>query len=232
VLLNRPAFIGVSLDSDLFCRQWIRSALAYVLSRHAELLFVLGDGLLAFNKCISHHLDGQLVLDLEAAERKISKRTEDIYQLCFSEVRRLPKAEQARVSIHKWAEYCDNRFVEIARTLKIAYSAIESFRDCVHRDVAIHLDGLAENHYPAELHERLCALYVIEETAMIIRITEEHNPYEYYPRQHIQTLTDTYAGKFAAQGLTVEGLVHHPHQRVFSALPLRNGNAEGGGEPL
>jgi hypothetical protein len=59
---------------------------------------------------------------------------------------------------------------------------------------------------------------VIEETAMIIRITEDGDPYEFYPQQHIHTLTEMYADTFVDAGLTVERLTGHVKTRIFSVL--------------
>jgi hypothetical protein len=225
VTIELPAFIGVSLDSDLFSREWIRGAIRQVLTRHSKLLFVLGDGLLAFNKSSRSTGLDEIVLDLAGAEQRITKRAGDVQHLLAGEVRRLDASEQNRIFIRTWADYSDAQFVPIARALDIAYATIAPFRECVDRDVEIHLSRQIQEHYPADIHRRLCALYVLEETAMIIRITEAGYPHEYYPQQHIQTLTAIYAGKFNEHGLSIEKLVHHPRERVFRPLAVETDTA-------
>jgi N-acetyl-anhydromuramyl-L-alanine amidase AmpD len=62
---------------------------------------------------------------------------------------------------------------------------------------------------------------VIEETAMIIRITElGARPFDYYPQAQIQTLERLYTDEFSPFGLTIDNLVGHPKTRVFNSLPL------------
>ena len=214
------AFVGVSLDSNQFSREWIRSAIRYILSRHKTITFVLGSRLLTFNKCTSQDSDGTLRLDLASADTRISKRLDDVQHLLKSEIVRLSRAEQSRVSIRIWDDYADLQFVNAARILSIAYATIDSFRACVDRDVDVHFAQQTPLVPRIDAHRRLSALYVVEETAMIIRITEEGHPYEYYPQHHIHTLTELYEDKFAQWGLRVEDLTGHAKTRVFSSLPL------------
>jgi hypothetical protein len=218
--MEGPAFVGVSLDSTLFSREWVRGAISYIVSRHTSLEFVLGDRLLAFNKTIRQDPKGHLLVDLPGGEARIAKRVSDIYEFLVSEVLRLAEGERSRVSISRWDDHCDARFTNIARVLNIAYSSVRRFKQCVDRDVEAHLFNQINSPHPAEIHRRLCTLYVIEETAMIIRISEWGKPYEYYPQKHIYTLTDIYQDRFADLGLTVEALVGHPRTRLFTPLPL------------
>lgn len=214
------AFVGVSLDSILFSRDWVRSALRYILSKHSGVEFVIGDRLLAFNKSTHRNDDGTLVINLSDAEARIAKRTNDVYQFLVSEVSRLTADEQSRVTISQWDAYSDAHFVNIARILTIAYWTLNRFQQCVDGDVETHLMNLTKSQHPPDVHRRLCALYVIEETAMIIRITESGRPFEYYPQQHINTLTEIYKDSFSEFGLTVESLVGHERRRHFVPLPL------------
>jgi hypothetical protein len=124
------------------------------------------------------------------------------------------------VAISRWDDHSDAQFVNIARVLTIAYSTLKRFQQCVDHDVEAHLINRTESPHSSDLHKRLCVLYVIEETAMIIRITESGKPFEYYPQQHIYTLTEIYNDSFADLGLTVESLVGHARTRYFTPLPL------------
>jgi hypothetical protein len=218
--MQGPAFVGVSLDSTLFSRDWVRKAICYILSQHTSLEFVLGDRLLTFNKSTRQNIDGNRVIDLTDAEARIAKRTGDFHQFLLSEVSRLSEGDRPRVLISKWNDHSDAQFANIARVLSIAYSSIRRFEQCVDRDVEAHLFSQIGSQDPPEIHRRLCALYVIEETAMIIRITESGRPYEYYPQNHIYTLTELYEDRFADFGLTIEALVGHARTRIFSPLPL------------
>jgi hypothetical protein len=218
--MKDAAFVGVSLDSTLFSRDWVRKAICYILSQHVSLELVLGDRLLSFNKSVRLNVTGNVAIALAYAEARIAKRTNDIHQFLESEVSRLTEHERSRVHISRWDDYSDAMFVNIARVLTMAYSCAPQFQECVDRDVESHLLGQIESSLPQEIHKRLCSLYVIEETAMIIRITECGNPYEYYPQDHIYTLTELYDDAFADLGLSVEALVGHPRTRHFTPLPL------------
>src|SRR5580698_5946257 len=88
------AFVGVSLDSDQFTREWVRKAIPYVLSRHPTLLFVLADRLLTFNKSTHQTGAGLLELDLQGANTRITKRYGDFYHFLSSEAARLPGEER------------------------------------------------------------------------------------------------------------------------------------------
>jgi tRNA-dependent cyclodipeptide synthase len=217
-MLN-SAFVGVSLDSVKFSRAWIRFAIRRILAQHDELQFVLADRLLAYNK-LTRISDGSLSFDLEFADRRIKKRSGDIRQFLTTEVERLPKDMQERVSIAGWNDYSDANYTNIARALNIAYTAIPKFRSTVDEDVEIHL--IAQTDFKVdETHRRLCASYVLEESAMIIRITElGGRRFDFYPEEQIRTLRLLYENEFACEGLDVERLIGHPRLRIFTPLPL------------
>lgn len=218
--MRGPAFVGVSLDSTLFSRKWVRRAVQHILANHSSLEFVIGDRLLAFNKSTCQDDKGNIAINLPEGEVRIAKRANDIYRFLVSEVARLSDDQRSRIVISKWDQYADSQFVSIARVLAIAYATIVRFQQCVDRDVEAHLINQTESQHSYKLHKRICVLYVIEETAMIIRITESGRPFEYYPQEHIYTLTDIYSDRFADLGLTVESLVGHARTRRFTSLPL------------
>jgi hypothetical protein len=203
---DRPngAFVGFSLDSDEFSRGWLRRAIAEILAQRSDLLFVLADRLLYFNKSVSVRSSNRLVLDLPVASRKIEQRKNDIRLFLASEIARLTKKDRSRISVASWDDFSDVKFANISRTLQIAYSATRRFRESVTSDVDAHFGRHPFGELPEQLYRDLCAHYVVEETAMIVRITEDGHPFEYYPQAHIRTLSDLYADKFAESGLTVE----------------------------
>jgi hypothetical protein len=213
------AFVGVSLDSDLFTRSWVRFAIAKILEKHRDILFVLGDRLLVYNKIVTKSGNGDVGISIDLTERRIEKRTSDIRKFLEAEIARLPDGQGDRVRVSAWKDYSNSAFAEIYRILSVAYCAIGSFRECVESDVATHLSRVIDGDFGGRIHRDLCALYVVEETAMILNITENGHPYEFYPQQHIRTLTELCDGAFASYGLTVDSLVGHPKQRVFTPLP-------------
>ncbi len=218
--MNQSAFVGVSLDSNQFSRTWVRGAISHILSKHADLQFVLADRLLTYNKTI-HRDNGSSTLDFLSASERIEKRKKDIFQFLTSEISRLPGEDRPRVHVATWDDYSDVYYANLSRALRIAYIALPAFRLCVEYDVEAHLIKHVGRHDEGEIDRSLCASYVLDETAMIIRVTElAKKPFDYYPQEQIETLQCLYEGRFSAIGLSVEGLLGHPKTRVFSALRL------------
>lgn len=214
------AFIGVSLDSVLFSREWVRLAFRHVLPRHDRLLFVLADRLLAYNKTalISTR---PISLDFESARLRMDQRSRDITKFLDKEIALLAKPERERVQVAHWADYSDSVYADLHRKLRIAYSAVGLFRTCVDLDASIHFERHLNGFEDRSLYHELCVSYVLDETAMDIRITElTSHSFEYYPEQHIQTLTALYEGKFREFGLSVQQLIEAVPRRVFQPLPI------------
>jgi tRNA-dependent cyclodipeptide synthase len=218
--MNNSAFIGVSLDSAIFSREWIRSSLRYVLTKHEDVLLLLADEILAYNKTLALEL-GPRIMDLELARARIGQRRDDIAKFLSKEIAFLPKADQNRIRLAVWRDFSDAAYAHLLRQLRIAYSGIDAFRSCVDEDASVHLQKHWNGSPDREVHGELCVSYVLDETAMDIRVTELAGyRFEYYPQDHIRTLTRLYENKFIAFGLTVAGLVEQPAQRVFT--PLHN----------
>lgn len=220
--MDDHAFVGISLDSKLFSREWIQMAVRCILDRNATVEFVLCDRLLSFNKTLSQESGGKVTMDLSECEARIAKRSGDIHGLMVSEVSVLSESDRCRVSVSKWGDHADSRFADIHRVLSIAYASLDQFRECVDRDVEAHLLHQTKTLVSSAIHRSLCALYIIEESAMSIRITEFGRPFEYYPGTPICTLSDIYDGRFAPYGLTVEAIVGHPPKRLFQPLTLQS----------
>ena len=216
-MLDGSAFIGVSLDSNKFSRVWIRHAIEHVLARHHDLTLVLADRLLNYNKVVDW-TSTPVSLDLTAAARRISQRTRDMRGFVESEVSRLDTEGRLRVRVASWDDYSDILYANLLRTLHIAYLAIGDFRRCVDYDAEIHFSnskvGIQRNLLTA-----LSAAYILDETAMDIRITElDRRKYDYYPVEQINTLRSIYSGEFSKQGLTVESLIGTLPCRVFGII--------------
>jgi tRNA-dependent cyclodipeptide synthase len=221
--MTNSAFIGVSLDSALFSREWIRAALDQVLASHSDLLIVLADEILAYNKV--GQLNGAFArIDIESARSKITQRRHDIGRFIEKELALLPKLERQRVHVATWSDYSDSHYADLLRKLRIAYCALHDFRLCVDADASAHAERCSSNLDNRNANHELCVAYVLDETAMDIRITElADHPFEYYPEQHIQTLTSLYSSCFREFGLTVSELIGRPAQRVFRPLCLESG---------
>jgi tRNA-dependent cyclodipeptide synthase len=214
------AFVGVSLDSRQFTREWIRAAISHLLRVHDDIEFFLGDRLLWYNKA-ANEFTSPAGLDLHFATVRTATRKEELLRFIESEIRRLPEPDRGRAHIASWPRYCDEKFVDVLRKLQIAFAVLPEFRHAVCADVDSHFAVYRDQSSCHEYRKRLSELYVLEETAMILRVTElDGRPFDYYPEEQIGTLKSLYCDKFAQSGLTVESLVGQQRQRVFTALPL------------
>jgi hypothetical protein len=158
-------------------------------------------------------------VDFENTRRRITHRRGEVASFLQSEIARLGSHDQARIRIADWSHYSDCAFQDLFRQLQIAYVALPAFRNCVEHDVSAHFTSPSRANH-AEVHRSLSGLYVVEETAMLIRITElSDRPYDYYPGNQIFTLSSLYADEFAGQGLSIQSLTGQPKARVFTPLP-------------
>jgi tRNA-dependent cyclodipeptide synthase len=222
--MARSAFVGISLDSTLFSREWIRAALTHLLSGHDEVLLVLADQLLAYNKVALLPCSAGAI-DLEGAKMKMDQRRDDISRFLAKEIALIPKAQRQRLRVTTWEDHSDAVYIGLLRKLRIAYSVIPEFRECVDYDAHAHFEKRSETAAEGKVRHELSVSYVLDETAMDIRITEFLGyPNEYYPEDHIRTLTQLYEGRFSASGLSVGQLIGRTPQRVFQ--PLRFAEAQ------
>jgi len=215
---QQSAIIGVSLDSKSFTREWVRYAISHTLAKHRDVELFLGDRLLSYNKTLRRYaLD--FAVDFETARRRMAHRSGEVASFLQSEIARLRSDDRARIRITNWTHYSDSVFQDLFRHLQIAYAALPAFRACVSHDVLAHFTPPPQANQ-AEVSRVLSALYVVEETAMLIRITEmADRPYDYYPENQIFTLDSLYADEFVGQGLSIETLTGKPKARVFTPLP-------------
>ena len=208
----------MSLDSDAFSREWLRLAIPHILSMHADLEFVLADRLLTYNKLSRRGREGTMLAFGATAER-IKKRRNDIAQFLAREIAKLAPADRSRVEVKTWDDYADAQLAALVRILTIAHAGMQSVRECVDRVAGAHLGGLGKALTDDATAMRLCSAYVLEETAMVLRVTElAQRPFEYYPGRQIELLEALYADRFEAFGLTIESLTGRPRTRVFTDL--------------
>ena len=192
--------------------------MTYLLREHDDVLLVLADQLLAYNK-IAFSPDFTGAIDLDSAKVKMDQRRDDISRFLAKEIALIPKAGRHRVHITAWEDHSDALYIGLLRKLRIAYSVIPEFRACVDHDARVHFDRHSNSLEKGNVRHELSVSYVLDETAMDIRITEfSGHPFEYYPEDHIQTLTHLYEGRFRARGLCVARLIGGSPQRVFRPL--------------
>jgi tRNA-dependent cyclodipeptide synthase len=215
---KNSAFVGVSLDSQSFTREWIDMAVSHILGRHDDMLFLLADSLMAYNKFAQ--FDGETAcLSIQKGTRLIEKRRTDICTFLKRAIGARSLEEQTRIGLAQWNSYCDSHYANLLRMLRIAYATIRGFRASAESCAVEHF---SRHPSSADIPQRieLCTSYIIEETAMSIRITEfGDRPFEYYPDNDIELLTPIYEGQFAKQGLTIESLTGNKPKRVFRCLP-------------
>jgi hypothetical protein len=102
--------------------------------------------------------------------------------------------------------------------LWIAYSALPQFRVAVDQVARAHA-ARARGARPVPKPIELNVAYILDELAMAIRITEIAGFHtEYHPSPDLSLATALYAGAFAGDGLSVEGLVERPPRRKFILL--------------
>jgi len=168
-----------------------------------------------------HRIDGAAQFDFAAS--RLTRRVEEVTAFLGSEIRRLPTPDQRNVAVKNWSAYCDPLFVDTFRRLLIAYSILKGLQDRVESDVEHHFGSRAPTPFPSAQRE-LSRLYILEETAMMIRIAELGcRAHHYYPEEEVSTLRAIYNDEFAAQGLSVETLTGKGKTRVFTALRLPGG---------
>ncbi len=213
------AFIGVSLDSRLFSREWIRFALPRLLAKHRSVLFLLADDLLLYTRSVERAKD-RLALDFVEANKLVITRSMEYRRFLESEAERVRGCGGERVKVKSWMEFADRVYVDLLRRLTIAFHTIEDFR--------ISVMGIVDKHkvkVPVVKHfsgiEGASAQFVLDEIAMCLRVTEKDCfHFEYYPEEQIGTVAELYDGAFAKHGLTVDLLTGERPERRFEMLAL------------
>jgi len=199
------AFIGVSLDTKIVSRAWLRYAIKYVIQKHHSLLFLIADDLLRYTRTTRTICD-KTILDIGDTSEHINRRRIEFEKFINSELKHLDGKTQERIYVKTWGSFADHQYVQILRNLQIAYSTIIPFQQSVN-DVAMeHINKtFTKLHFPNSL--QACAGFLIDEVAMCLRITEiEDYSYEYYPARQIDILTQLYANRFTSYGISVENL--------------------------
>jgi tRNA-dependent cyclodipeptide synthase len=217
--MNRNnAFIGVSLDSRAFSREWVRSALGWILSRHGELLIVIADELLYYTRT-SAACGDFAVLDFNHAKARVESRRKETENFFRSEIDRLLPESAERVRVVGWDMFSDHHYSRLLRMIRIGFESIPGFRSLVCELAVTHVDKVARDSADSPAIIRLCADFILDEIAMCLRITELAGfSSEYYPGDDISVLGELCAGRWSKSGLSVESLLGTDSKRKFTRL--------------
>jgi len=181
-------------------------------------MIVLADDLLKFSRTAIPQR-GSVVLDFEAAESYTVKRRQEVAQFFESEILHLPVETRKSVRLGYWSLFADAKFNELSRKLRIAYEAVACFRSAIDSVASAHGERQKSAGLDMKTLANLNASYIIEESAMCMRITEiEGYTDEYHPSDDLPVMPHLYAGAFADFGLTVQAVTGVQPRRNFSIL--------------
>ncbi len=213
------AFIGVSLDSKLFTREWVRMAIHYIMMQNSHLVFLLADDLLPYTRSLAIE-KSYPILDFVSIWKKSAQIAEQKNKFLVSEIERLSFATQKRVKVVNWAYYSDSTYARILRRLRIAFEVIDSFRETI-TDVALQHRTKLGNPSPNMEEKRASTAFLLDEIAMCLRVSEvEGYANEYSPYSDMSAIRDLYSGKFVSYGLSIDNIVDKKARRVFKTLEL------------
>ena len=203
------AVIGVSLGCKLFTKDWIRLAIMQLSERHESILFVLADELLRYTRS-AHIVEDRVELEIQRTSSIITERSKEWAKCILSERNRVVDNGTSLIQVRKWADFSDNSYCNLLR----------NFRSVVDDVARAHISLLKDKAMP-HITTRLDAMFILDEIAMCLRVTElDEYHFEYYPSEEIEVLTQMYRGEFKSSGLTVEALTGVSAKRKFQILPL------------
>jgi tRNA-dependent cyclodipeptide synthase len=212
------AFVGVSLDSRLFTREWLRLALPHLLEQHDEVLVVLADDLLQYTRSASL-VDGRVVLQLEAAASAAGERRAESLRSIERALVNLSASDRTRIAVKVWSDFEDRQFAALWRAVQIACGVIVPFRTLVRDIAARHVAQTPAAAVPNALEASVA--FILDEIAMCLRITEVAGwSFEYHPASDLPALGELYADQFRPYGLTVESLTGAVRRRRFHVLDV------------
>ncbi len=216
---NNKAFIGVSLDNQIFLTDWLSLALKNIINKHDTILFLLADDLLRYTRTISDNNEDE-ILDFLEIENIISKRRKKFTNHLTNTLSSFSAETNKKVEVKLWKDFEDWRYTEILRNLVIAFYNVKTLREDVYSLAHQHLKKFSNSSkYDNLLNSS--ALYIIDEVSMAIRVSEFDNFYnEYYPTDEVSILTNLYANKYQENGLTVQSLIKQEPKRHFQTLNI------------
>lgn len=217
-MVKEKAFIGVSLDSTYFSRAWVRNALNLLSKKYKSVLIILADDVLKFTRTATT-VNDSVVLDFATAESYVIKRRQEVSRFFDSEISKLSTETKSIVKIGQWSLFIDENFFEFHRKLRIAYETVTSFRIAVDAIARKHAELQKSTGLDKKMLANLNTNYIIEESAMCLRITEiEGYADEFHPSDDLPVMPQLYSGAFADYGLTVKSITGVQPRRNFSIL--------------
>ncbi len=208
------AFIRLPAARGAVDAAWLAPVIAGLLDRHQRVLVLLESEMMGYFASAAS-VDGapppSLADDVSATTMARWHEVDAIRKA-------MPAAQLARVQIAIWSNFIDPTFASIWRQLLAAFARPGPFRrDVQHRARSSRrpADALAASS-PSDPG---AAFYRIESLAMQLRVGEVAGfHYEYGAGGEGVLSARLYAGVYARNALTVESLVSHPPQRIYSAL--------------
>ena len=217
---NGHAFIGCSLDSKFFTREWIQYAIPSLLEKHNSILILIAEELLRYTRTLT--LTPTKHLDFKGVSSMIHDRRTEFHAFLRSEIQKLSKHHQDNITIKYWGDLINFDYTLIFRNLYISYLTIDDFSKDIKKNALNHIssNNLLKN-IPNSYY--LNVAYILDEISMSLRVTElDKYHYEYYPCNELEILKKLYNDEFKKYGLCVETLVGHKPKRIFSSLNLKN----------
>jgi hypothetical protein len=215
------AFIGVSLDNQIFLTDWLSLAIKRLVTNHDKVLFLIADNLLRYTRTTIEKNDIEL-LDLTNIEAQISKRKNRFTSHLDKSLSNFSEIDKAKIEVKIWSDFEDYQYVELLRNLIVAFYNIKEFRDDVYAVAHTHLKKFSNSDkYDNLLNSS--AIYIIDEVSMAMRVSELGGYYnEYYPTDEVPILTNIYNDTYKESGLTVSDLIKHTPRRTFNILNILN----------
>jgi hypothetical protein len=211
------AFIGVSLDTKAFTREWVRTAVLRAIERHDALLIVLADEISLYTRAPVLR-DRTLIFGYQEARRKMLQRRDELRRFMASEIDRLTREDQARVELVGWNDFADAEYARVLRALWIGCVCSKDFRKDVDACAASHM-WFERELLGSDLIVEMNRHYIVDEVSMCLRIAEAAGySHEYYPGAQLPVLERLYAGVYGKDGLTVAELMGREPRRRFTAL--------------
>jgi tRNA-dependent cyclodipeptide synthase len=210
------AFVGISLDSGLFSRAWVRRALEHLAVEHEQILLVLADELFMYTRAA--YLDEAAVaVDIPQAHAAADALAGERQRFFEREIARLGEAA-GRFRLVRWSVFSDAAYATLWRKLWLSYSVLPDFRDQVDAVAAQHTKKAVLGPRTPD-HAQVSAAYILDEIAMCIRVTElEGYCHEYHPGPDLPVAQALFAGQFRHLGLSVDLLTGAVPRRSFTVL--------------
>lgn len=209
--MSRSAFIGCSIDSKLFTKEWFCETFEILLKKYDSILVLLADDLMLYTRSFSTYAN---ILNYNDANERIKKRCESMAANILSVKKEF---DMERIIVASWQDYTDSLYMHIYRKLVIAYTTIDCFKndvDSLAQEHAIQNQSLKKHRF-----EELSILYILDEMAMCLRITEFTDfIHEYYPVPQLKVLEYLYNDKYKDYGLSIGNLLNTTRKRTFLVI--------------